>query len=130
MIKFNDYVFSEPALLPAASTLADTLIGQAGLYVILVPDSTCSPRPYRALYFGESDNINGRACGTHENWSAWCRHAGTSALYRALCPLPGFTKIQRQLAESLLITKYGTPCNDRLSFDFARLLGGLGGERR
>jgi hypothetical protein len=124
MIKFNDYTFSEPIVLPANSTFMDTVAAQPGLYVVLVYDPRCTPRPFRALYFGESDNINGRACGTHENHSSWCAEAGTSTpLYRALCPLPGLTKSQRQQVESLLIANYATPCNQKLSFDFDRLLG-------
>ena len=124
MIKFNDHLFSEPSALPANSNFMDTLGGKPGLYAILVYDSTCSLRPYRPLYFGESDNINGRATGTHENHPSWCKHGGTNMpLYRALCPLPGSTKTQRQQVESLLIAKYTTPCNEKLSFDFARLLG-------
>jgi hypothetical protein len=119
MIKFNDYTFSEPTALPASSAA-----GQPRVYAVLVFDPTCTPRPYRPVYFGESDNIHGRAAGTHENHSSWSAEAGTNTpLYRALCPLPGLTKTQRQQVESLLIAEYSTPCNQKLSFDFARLLG-------
>lgn len=124
MIKFNDYTFSEPTALPPSSAFMETIAGQPGVYAVLVFDPTCTPRPFRPVYFGESDNIHGRAAGTHENQSSWRAEAGTNTpLYRALCPLPGLTKAQRQQVESLLIAKYSTPCNQKLSFDFARLLG-------
>jgi hypothetical protein len=124
MIKFNDYTFSEPTALPASSAFIETIAGQPGVYAVLVFDPTCTPRPYRPVYFGESDNIHGRAAGTHENHSSWRAEAGTNApLYRALCPLPGLTKTQRQQVESVLIAEYSTPCNRKLSFAFARLLG-------
>jgi hypothetical protein len=123
VIVFNNFKFSEPATLVSAPTLADQLIAQPGLYVVLVYDLAWSPRPFRPLYFGESDNINSRASGTHENHSAWCREAGThTPLYRALCPLPGWSKTQRQQMESALIANYNPPCNQKLSFDFSRLL--------
>jgi hypothetical protein len=123
-INFGGYGFSEPTVLPPTPTLFDTLIGQPGLYAILVFDPSCTPRPYRVLYFGESENIQTRATGTHEKLSHWRTHAGPMAeIYRSLCPLSSATKLERQQAESTLITEYTPPCNERLSFDFARLFG-------
>ena len=123
-INFGGYGFSEPAILPSAPTLADTMLGQPGLYAILVYDPSCTPRPYRVLYFGESENIQMRATGTHENFSHWRTQAGPAAqIYRSLCSLSSSKKVERQQAESGLIAKYKTPCNERLSFDFARLFG-------
>lgn len=128
-MKFNRYNFSAPLPLPVNPTWADTLLGQAGLYAILVYHFTS--RHFRVLYFGESENVNRRACGTHEKLASWRRQAGPNAtLYRALCLLPGSTRIERQQAESLLIASYNPPCNDKLSFNFGRLLDGSGGEPR
>ncbi len=123
-IKFGNHSFSEPEALPVAPSHFSKLAAQPGLYVILVFDERCSPRSYRAIYFGESDNIEARATGTHENHSSWCAEAGTGRqLYRAVSPMPGANKTQRQQAESLLIAEYGTPCNQKLSYDFGRLFG-------
>lgn len=121
-IKFGDYLFSEPSILPSSAGLADILSSQSGLYAILVQDSGCSPRPFRVIYFGESDNVNTRATESHENYTAWKREAGSyNTIYRAFCYFPNSNKVQRQAAESALIVRYNPPCNQRLSFDFSRL---------
>ena len=120
-INFGGYGFTEPMPLPLKET---GWASQPGLYAILVPDPTCRPRPYRPVYFGESDNINHRATPTHESHSSWRLKAGSfTPLYRALCPLWGLTKTQRQQAESLLIATYNPPGNDRLSCNFGGLMG-------
>jgi hypothetical protein len=119
--------FSEPEALAASSLFAPFLgLGnQEGVYAILTDDSTARPRPFRVLYFGEAENVSSRATATHENHSAWQREAGTyGKLYRAFYAMPGSNQTQRQVVESALIAAYNTPCNQRLSFDFARLLGG------
>jgi hypothetical protein len=121
--------FSEPEALIAYSPLS-ALYGlglgtREGVYAILVDDSTARPRPFRAVYFGEAEDVRSRATATHENHSAWQREAGTyGRLYRAFHPMPGSTQTQRQVVESALIAAYNTPCNQKLSFDFARLIGG------
>jgi excinuclease UvrABC nuclease subunit len=121
-INFGGYSFSEPAILPSASTVVDTILGQPGLYAILVYDPSCTPRPYRVLYFGESENIQTRATSNHENYSHWRTQAGPLArIYRSVHPLSSSTKLQRQQVESALIAKYKPKCNERLSFDFALL---------
>jgi len=123
-IIFGGFSFSEPTFLPSTPTAVDVFLGQSGLYVILVYDPSCTPRPFRVLYFGESENIQMRATGTHENFSHWRAQAGPIAqIYRALCPLFSSTKLERQQVESSLIAKYTPPCNERLSFDFVRLFG-------
>jgi hypothetical protein len=123
-INFGGYSFSEPTILPSTPTAVDVFLGQSGLYAILVHDPSCTPRPFRVLYFGESDNIKTRATGTHENFSRWRTQAGpVTQIYRSLCPLSSATKLKRQQVESALIAKYAPPCNERLSFDLARLFG-------
>jgi len=124
-IRFGDLVFSEPTLLP--DTCLAGIFDQPGLYVVLVHDSNWQPRPFRPLYFGESDGVWQRATGAHENCDSWRARGGLfEPVYRALCPLPGWTRVQRQLAESALISAYQPPCNDRLS----RSLGALTGVAR
>jgi hypothetical protein len=93
-----------------------------GLYVVLVRDSACSPRPFRPLYFGESQEVWTRASAAHEKCGDWRRAAGfLTPLYRSVCLLPGWTLSQRRAAESALIATYGTTCNERLSIDFGAL---------
>lgn len=116
-IKFGDILFSEPVALPQTTSVLDHMVPQPGLYVILTPDARYTPRPFRLIYIGESDNVNARANAAHEKFSAWKRQAGTAQLYRALCLLSGTTKLQRQAAETVLIRAYAPPCNDILSFN-------------
>jgi hypothetical protein len=127
-IVFDNRLFTEPEPLPATSGLA-AFLNSEGVYVILTDDPTASPRPYRALYFGESGTLWGRATSAHENYSSWQRAAGPYVrLYRAFHVMPGSTQRDRQVAESSLITAYNPPCNQKLSFDFGGLFG-LGGYR-
>ena len=115
-IYFGGYGFSEPQVMPLSPMFGDCLADQGGLYTILVFDAKSTPRPYRPLYFGESDGICTRATGTHEKYLSWLEEVGTfSTLYRALCFLPMWTRSQRQQAESALIAEYNPPCNERLS---------------
>lgn len=121
-IRFGAHHFSEPELLPQKGSAS--FLDPQGLYVVLAADAGWGPRPFRPLYFGESDGIWSRATGDHENAESWRRQAGLFApLYRALCPLPGWTRRQRQAAESALIAEFKTPCNERLSVSLAALLG-------
>lgn len=80
-------------------------------------DARWTPLPYRPLYFGESDKIWNRATPSHENYESWKREAGTAILYRAFHHMTTSSRAQRQARESVLITQYSTPCNQRLSFD-------------
>lgn len=114
-IRFGSYTFSEPQPLPAGDPQL-LLRGTGGLYVVLAPDSSAQPKPYRPLYFGESGCIRSRATSGHEKYQSWCASAGLFApLFVAYCALPGFTKTQRQMAETDLITHYTPPCNERVS---------------
>ena len=125
-ICFADRLFSEPEFLPSLCSPADFLFETPGIYVILAFAETWQPRLYRPLYFGESQNIRRRATTSHENHDKWQREAG-NVLFRAFHEMPGSTQAQRQAVESALITRYNTPCNQRLSFD---LLSALLGTRK
>lgn len=121
-IKFGKHCFSEPE--PLAYPTAPWILDRPGLYVVLVYASNWRPRPYRPLYFGESHGVRGRATTEHENYQSWLAEAGqNSNLFRALCFLPGSTRLERQMAESALIGRYHPPCNDRASVNLAALLG-------
>jgi len=120
-IRFGGYWFSEPEAVRSAPVRR--LLDHAGLYVILAYDPSWRPRPFRPLYFGESQGIRSRASASHENYRSWSAQAGLlSPIYRAFCPLPGWTQGQRLRAESSLITQYGPPCNERLSVALTSLL--------
>ena len=122
-INFGGYGFSEPEPLPAATIAYRPQQDSIGLYAIVVFEARCNPRPYRPIYFGESSGIVSRATSSHENYSSWAAEAGPfTALYRAFCSLPGWTRMQRQRAESALIAEYNPPCNERLSVSLSRLL--------
>ena len=120
-IRFGAHTFSEPSLLPQAG--AGHLLDFAGLYVVLVRDPAWGPRPFRPLYFGESQGVAARVTAAHEKWPDWRREAGIlTPLYKAVCLLPGWSPAQRRRAESALIAEYIPPCNERLSASISALL--------
>ena len=119
-IVFGGRRFSEPHPIPVTAVAG--LPDQAGLYVVLAPDATWGPRPFRPIYFGESGEIWLRSTAGHEKWSAWVDRCGVQGVYRSLHPMPGSTRRERQAAESALISAYNTPCNDRVSVSLAALL--------
>lgn len=116
-IRFGNWVFSAPAPVTSNDLLGLGGLESPGVYAVMTYDARWTPLPYRPLYFGESDRIWNRATPSHENYESWKREAGTATPYRALHDMTGSTRVQRQARESALITHYGTPCNQRLSFD-------------
>lgn len=116
-IRFGDWVFSAPEPVTSNGLLGLGGLESRGVYVVMAYDARWTPLPYRPLYFGESDRIWNRATPSHENYESWKCEAGTATLYRAFHHMTGSTRVQRQARESALITHYGTPCNQRLSFD-------------
>jgi len=106
-IRFTNRRFSEPALLRGATPLS-----WPGLYAILVYDPTCTPRPYRVVYFGQGSNLSERVTTSHEKYSKWCAAAnGCANLYVAFHWLPGSNESQRLTAEAELIRDYRPQCN-------------------
>ena len=123
-IKWGVQSFSEPRVLVSGglggrknSSLPPLLarIGVPGLYVIMIADPSCSPRPFRALYFGQSEDMYGRANSNHENFLKWCGAANGCVLYVSFCAMIGSTKEQRETAETALIDKYNPACNEKRS---------------
>jgi hypothetical protein len=104
-ITYVDRRFSEPTFLHAC-----VLPMLAGVYVILVYDAGYSPRPYRLLYVGESENLNERVSTNHEKYSAWCREAQNQMLYVAY-HLTGMNRVERYTLEAAVIREYNPPCN-------------------
>jgi hypothetical protein len=125
-ISFGDLLFSEPELVPSLCPPSDYLFEKPGIYAIMALTLEWRPRSYRPIYFGESQNVRRRATTSHENNEKWQREAG-SILYRAFYEMPGSTQMQRQAVESMLIARYSTPCNHKLSLD---LLSALLGSRK
>ena len=114
-IVYGNRSFSEPQRFPSLSTPV-----ASGIYAILVPDSSYRPRPFRVIYFGESNNLFTRVCTSHEKYADWQREAGvnslygTSDLYVAFHPTNDLTDQRLRDAECELINQYLPPCNDRV----------------
>ncbi len=107
-MNYGGNVFDEPTKVESWSTLH-----RAGLYAILIPDSRVSPKPFRVIYFGETDNLSKRDfVKTHQAYRNWISTAGSpNDLYIAVCPKPNSTAEQRMLFETQLIAKYDPICN-------------------
>jgi hypothetical protein len=119
-IRFNQLSFTPPRLLivPYRPTLrlaprpisTTQVPSYAGLYVVLVYDPSCSPLPYRPLYFGQAMELSDRVCRSHEKYSSWEKAAGSSSLYVAFCEMP--SALDRDIAERGLIERYLPQCNE------------------
>ena len=95
-IRFNDWVFTEPARLfewrqPAC----------AGLFVILAKQAQWAPKPFQPLYFGEFGN-NGHNTLALDGWAP----GGMDTLFVATLPLPYSTTAQRCTLRNELIRAY------------------------
>jgi hypothetical protein len=106
-ITFLNRAFTEPtsfhATLPPVAS---------GIYAILTHDPSCKPRPYRAIYFGESSNFSATVTDSHEFFNDWVREAGGIAnTYVAFCATPFLREEQRRWAENDLILRYRPVCN-------------------
>jgi hypothetical protein len=102
--------FSEPSRLGPISSIGR--LRAPGLYVILKNDGSASPRPFRELYFGESENIHERASNSHERFEDWSSAAGgESNLYVAYHWMFGSSKEERTSVEADLIERYHPQCN-------------------
>jgi hypothetical protein len=87
-------------------------IAWAGLYVILVADNSWRPRFFRAIYFGEAENLAVRPTTNHERCEDWCKAAsGVGNLYVAYHFMMRASKADRTAIESGLIGYYAPECN-------------------
>jgi len=106
-IRFNNRIFTAPA--PFSLALPPV---SSGIYAILVRDVSCRPRPFRAIYFGESGDFSQRVTGGHERFNDWTAAAGGVAdIYVAFCPTPLLKEEQRRWVECDLIARYRPACN-------------------
>jgi hypothetical protein len=96
----------------------------AGLYAILVYDTNFEPRPYKAIYFGQSPDFSERGFpARHENYQDWLDTAKYSSLgmlggpdlYIAIMRMPYSTEASRSKIEQELIEKYRPACNFRFN---------------
>jgi hypothetical protein len=115
-IRFLDATFSEPEFLFSSS-----LPKLAGLYVILVLDFNCNPRPYRPLYFGKANDLAARVTRSHEKYSDWSRAAGSGGLLVSYY-ITGISEWWRNDLEEKLIKHYTPQCNSTFN-PFAEFLG-------
>ncbi len=107
-IQYGNYVFSEPVQIDNW-----TPTYRAGIYAILKPGRSVSPKPFAVLYFGESGNLFDRGFfRAHHRYLCWLREAGLERnLYIAVYLMPDSTPDQRRAVESALISQYGPICN-------------------
>lgn len=108
MITFNNFTFTEPIALNQWEPSA-----QAGVYVILAPDSTCKPKPFRAIYFGEAGNFAERGFpSSHHKYTHWVNECGyPSRIFVAVYPMPNSTPEGRREVEAQLCASYSPSCN-------------------
>ncbi|HKT11699.1 MAG TPA: hypothetical protein VJW77_07720 [Terriglobia bacterium] len=106
-IRFSNRIFTEP--MPFALIQPPV---SSGIYAILVPDASCRPRAFRAIYFGEAGNFSQRVHQNHECFNHWMAEAcGSATLYVAFCPTPLLKAQQRRWVEHDLIARYRPACN-------------------
>jgi hypothetical protein len=108
VIYFANYQFSNPECLLNWITSE-----KSGIYAILVQDPTSRSKPYKAIYFGESEDMSERGFfKSHSRYDRWIREAGTEAeLYISVFPMPDLTPELRQGIEAFLIKYYQPVCN-------------------
>ena len=88
--------------------------GGAGMYVVLVqPNREKAPNDYRALFFGEAENLNSTEFFRNHPKFRCCVSEAERAdnLYFALSPLEGSTADQRKLIVQMLANEFRTACN-------------------
>lgn len=108
MIYFANYQFSEPG-----AFLNWTTTDAVGIFAILVQDPASRSRPYKAIYFGESENLTEHGFfKNHHRYDCWVREAGSAAdLYISVFSLSDSTPEIRQGIQSFLIKYYHPVCN-------------------
>jgi hypothetical protein len=113
-IRFLDFTFTEPALFHTASKP-----GCGGLYAVMVFDASCSPRPYRVIYFGKARDLSERPSTSHENYRSWLRASAGSPLYVAFCRID--LPLLRGAIERRIIAHYQPACNETFNPAFTTL---------
>src|SRR5260370_16901560 len=73
-IRFGSRLFSDPIVFRLAA-----LPALPGLYAVLVCDSTCAPRPYRGIYFGQAGDLAKKRTRAREKHPEGCRASNAEA---------------------------------------------------
>jgi hypothetical protein len=107
-ITFNDHDFSDP--IEINHWIPPRV---AGLFAILIPDTTASPQHLRAIYFGESGDLSDREFfKTHQKYRCWLQWASSEDnLFIATYLMPSSSAEERFAAKSVLISSFQPPCN-------------------
>ncbi|MGD8538922.1 MAG: hypothetical protein PVI66_09405 [Candidatus Aminicenantes bacterium] len=108
MIYFANYQFSEPG-----AFLNWTTTEIEGIFAILVQDPTSKSRPYKPIYFGESENLSEHGFfRSYHRYDCWIREAGNETdLYISVFPTPGSPPELRQGIKAFLVKYYQPSCN-------------------
>jgi hypothetical protein len=88
--------------------------GGSGLFVVMVqPHPETNPGEYRALFFGETDNLSSSEFFRHHPKFRCCvSEAGkVEGLFFASSPLEGSTQDQRKMVQRLLADQFRPICN-------------------
>jgi len=99
-IRFNEYVFTEPAPLDGW-----TPPQFAGVYALLATDPNWAPKAYKPLYFGEFGNAT-PASAFFRDCPGPLKGARDHALFVALLPMPFSTTSQRWMICQQLVRAY------------------------
>jgi hypothetical protein len=103
----TEYLFSEPCDLATWKPPAES-----GIYVILVPDEVCKPRPFREIYFGQTKDCSERGFpDSHHKSLDWKLVARGRRLFVAVHLMPRSTEPQRCAVETELCAAYKPRCN-------------------
>ena len=108
-IEFSDHQFTEPLLLSQWEAPY-----KAGLYAVLIYDTSCSPKPYRLVYIGQSSNMSERDIGaSHHKYTCWTAEAQerNTHLYIVIHLMPNSTEQERLGAKQKIIQSYDPSCN-------------------
>ena len=108
MIYFANYQFSEPERIDDWRTEE-----RAGIYVILIKDHKAKSQSYKAIYFGESENLSDSSfVKSHHSYDCWSREAESeSNLYIATFSMPDSALDLRQGIVAFLVKYYHPACN-------------------
>jgi hypothetical protein len=119
-IRWGNYLFSEPRVFGTG-----LVAPVPGVYAIMVTDATWTPRNFRPLYFGETEDFRKRVGFAHEKYGNWKLHAGSLTLYVSHYHTLGTSTERRKAIEEELIGKYNPPCNIMLLGPLTAMLRGL-----
>jgi len=108
MIYFANYQFSEPESLAKWNTEEKN-----GIYVLLIKDPIEKSKPYKAIFFGESNDLSDPGfLRSHQRFDCWIQEAGSEAdLHIATFPMPNSTPGLRQSVVTFLVKYYHPVCN-------------------